>query len=66
MLRFLKYGWLALVLGGGAVVTVLSLLSDDPGGAAVMAGIGLVLALATLLIPDEGRPRRGFEPHRRR
>ena len=66
MIRFLKFGWLALVLGGGGAFAVLSLLSDDPGGAAVLAGIVLVLALATLLIPDDGRSRRGFEPHRRR
>jgi hypothetical protein len=66
MLRFLKLGWLALVLGGGAVATIVTLLSDDPGGAAVLAGIVLVLALATLLFPGEAAPRRGFEPHRKR
>jgi hypothetical protein len=66
MIRVLKFGWLALVLGGGGAFTLLSLLSDDPFGAAVLAGIVLVLALATLLFPDDARPRRGFEPHRRR
>jgi hypothetical protein len=69
MVRFLKLVWLsAVILGGGALV-IFSLASADPGGAAVLAGIALLLGLVTLLFPDDGHDRRkhrGFEPHRRR
>lgn len=70
MLHALKTGWLVIVLCGGAGLALLALLAHDPGGAAVMAGIALLLALVPFLLPEGNsaprRKSRGFEPHRRR
>jgi hypothetical protein len=67
VLRLLKFGFVAIVVGGGTALALVELLTRDYGGAAVMAGIVITAALAARFLGDEAprKKSRGFEPGRR-